>query len=170
LTTKRSKTKEAKPKRIKRVKRIPGTLTPAEQLKADKAKDARLRLIFNTCNEEYQKVLEFQNYACGVTGKQTPSLYLDHSHATGQLRGLLSYKINKGLGFFDDNPDYLRAAANYLENPPYTLVVGEDVYGVMGKVTAKPKDKKGKSKRFYGPDKTEKPQYRAALDKTKDTK
>jgi hypothetical protein len=161
LTTKRTK--------VKRVNRVRGTLTPEQQAKADKAKDTRLRKIFNTCNEEYQKVLEFQEFACGVTGQRTPSLYLDHNHATGQLRGLLSFKINKGLGLFDDNPAYLRAAADYLENPPYLLAIGEPIFGVMGRVTNKSKTKKGKNNRFYGPDGTDKPQPRAALIKTKTT-
>ena len=159
----KSKATKSSPKKP-RVKRVPRVLSPKEQAKADKAKDARLRLIFNTCSEEYEKVLEFQNNVCGVTKKPASTLYLDHDHADGKLRGLLSYKINKGLALFDDNPDYLRAAADYLEHPPFTLVTGENIYGVMGRVTKKAKNRR------YGPDGTKEPQPRAALMKSKENK
>jgi Recombination endonuclease VII len=131
----------------------------SSQATRDKARESRLRLIFNTCSEEYEKTLEFQNYVCGVTKKPASTLYLDHDHATGKLRGLISYRINKGLALFDDNPAYLRAAADYLENPPYTLAVGEDVYGVLGRVTKKAKNRK------YGPTGTKTPQPRAVFNK-----
>lgn len=44
------------------------------------------------------------------------SACIDHCHSKGHVRGILCRKCNSGLGMFFDNPDWLRAAARYLEN------------------------------------------------------
>jgi len=140
--------------RKKKVPKIKPLKSPIEAAKAAKARERRLQVIFNTCSTEYEKVLVYQNRACGVTKLPTSQLYLDHDHVSGLLRGLLSYKINKGLAYFNDDPNLLRNAADYLENPPYSAAVGEDVYGMLGRVTTKPKNRK------YGPLGTKEPQPR----------
>lgn len=60
--------------------------------------------------EQYELLLATP---CGVCGKL--SEVLDHCHATGIVRAALCSKCNKGLGHFEDSPDLLRAAAQYLE-------------------------------------------------------
>lgn len=52
--------------------------------------------------------------ATGRYGKPR-RLSRDHNHFTGNLRGLLCSRCNRGLGFFGDAPDLIRAAAAYLE-------------------------------------------------------
>ena len=128
-------------------------LTAAQ--KASRTQDARRRAIFNITSEEYEKILEYQNGVCFISQKvPKTSLHVDHCHKTGRVRGLLDPWINKGLSFFRDDPVMLRRAAEYLENPPVTAALGEDVYGVVGRVSRKA------SRRRYGPDGAKTPQQR----------
>lgn len=59
-----------------------------------------------------------QNGRCEICGcyeiELNKSLCVDHNHKTKKLRGLLCDKCNRGLGFFDDNPDLCREASKYL--------------------------------------------------------
>ena len=81
----------------------------------------RLRLL-GLDSSDYKEMLVSQDYSCKICGRETsdrkgsPSLCVDHCHKTNNIRGLLCAKCNKGLGLFLDNPAFLRAAADYLEN------------------------------------------------------
>ena len=70
---------------------------------------------------------------------------------------MLSAWANKGLAVFQDNPEWLRNAAEYLENPPVPRALGEEVYGVVGRVSRKV------GSRRYGPDGTKEPQPRVTI-------
>lgn len=53
---------------------------------------------------------------CGTTDmKQERQLHLDHNHTTGQLRGVLCSKCNRGLGHFNDCEELLQKAILYLD-------------------------------------------------------
>ena len=47
-------------------------------------------------------------------------LDLDHCHTTGQFRGWLCLACNPGIGMFQNSPELLRKAADYLEKNKQT--------------------------------------------------
>jgi len=126
----------------------------ASQSAAERKRSQRLKLLFNITAEEYDAVLKFQKGVCAITGKPSKRLVVDHDHATGLVRGFIDWKINRALEAFKDNPALLRRAADYLENPTVTAALGENVYGVVGRVTRKAKNRR------YGPHGTKQPQKR----------
>jgi hypothetical protein len=66
--------------------------------------------------EEFEEMLARQQGACGICERpfrRTP--HIDHCHASGTVRGLLCNKCNVGLGYYDDDPTFVRKAAHYLE-------------------------------------------------------
>ena len=70
--------------------------------------------------EEYNALREQQNYECALCKKHEDENYqglvIDHSHVTGKVRKLLCTSCNVGLGMFQDNPELLEKAAEYLRN------------------------------------------------------
>lgn len=42
------------------------------------------------------------------------AVHVDHNHHTGQIRQILCFACNRGLGKVNDNPDVLRAMIDYL--------------------------------------------------------
>jgi hypothetical protein len=100
-----------------------------------KTRERRLWTLFRLLPEEWQSILTFQGGVCAITGKPPVKVNLstDHNHLTGQIRGLLSIRANKGLAHFNDDPALLRKAADYLENPPAVKALGKKVFGLIGK-------------------------------------
>lgn len=74
--------------------------------------------------EKYNQMLEAQEGGCAICGdkqaktKRNGRFCIDHDHATGEVRGLLCSHCNRGIGLLGDNPDKLKAAAEYLLFPP----------------------------------------------------
>lgn len=61
---------------------------------------------------------------CAVCGRigVTRKLNVDHNHKTNEVRGVLCYRCNYGLSWFQDNPERMQAAAAYLAiTPRYRL-------------------------------------------------
>ena len=77
--------------------------------------------------EQYQRMLADLGGLCAISRKPpTPAprstpregeweLAVDHDHQTSVLRSLVTHKINLALGLFDDDPETLRLAADYIE-------------------------------------------------------
>lgn len=85
------------------------TTTP-EQRRAN-----NLRRKFGLSVQDWDNLYASQQSLCAICSRETP-LVVDHCHSTGTVRGLLCNNCNAGLGFFEDNPEYLRLAALYLED------------------------------------------------------
>jgi hypothetical protein len=67
--------------------------------------------------EQYEEAFSLQKGLCRLCGFPDPTgtLRADHSHVTRQPRSLLCNKCNTGLGIFQENPELLRKAADYLD-------------------------------------------------------
>jgi hypothetical protein len=63
---------------------------------------------------EADYLLRLQDGLCAIC-KVAPAQHVDHDHATGQVRALLCFNCNGGLGQFKDNPEALHAAAYYVQ-------------------------------------------------------
>jgi hypothetical protein len=103
----------------------------------EKRRAADLRWRYGLSPEDFAILLLHQGGACAICrdvfdgiGKQgTP--HLDHEHG-GEVRGILCNNCNRSLGGFKDDPDTLRAAIEYLANPPARVVVGKVVQLELG--------------------------------------
>lgn len=62
--------------------------------------------------EKYEAILA---RGCAICGSHGPRMALDHDHANGRIRDALCVSCNNGLGRFKDDPERLRAAADYIE-------------------------------------------------------
>jgi len=85
--------------------------------------ESRLKKRYGISSVDYHLILTKQNNSCAIckiTIDQHQSLKgkkrfsVDHCHKTGQVRGLLCYRCNMGLGYFKDDPDLTQAATAYL--------------------------------------------------------
>ena len=65
---------------------------------------------YGMSREEYDRFLE---RPCMICSGQ--SQVVDHDHKTGQVRGPLCHRCNRGLGFFLDDHDRLSSAVRYLK-------------------------------------------------------
>lgn len=71
--------------------------------------------------------LSLQNHMCAICETDLKTMrstrvHADHDHITRSPRGVLCQKCNAGLGMFGDSIKNLRAAINYLQDPPLSLI------------------------------------------------
>ena len=90
----------------------------------DKVRSKERRRRYHLSDEAFDAMLASQMHACATCkrpfGDKTPVVDHDHSCCPGAdscgkcVRGLLCQLCNRAIGFMGDNPDTLRAAADYV--------------------------------------------------------
>lgn len=93
------------------------------ELNKEQKRRSDLRNKFKMTLEEYNIILESQNFVCAIchqpetakgnNGNIKP-LAVDHCHSTGKIRGLLCMFCNTGLGKFKDDVVSLQSAVDYI--------------------------------------------------------
>lgn len=76
-----------------------------------------LKRMFGMSLDEYEQKAQEQGNVCAIckgTCKSGKRLAVDHDHETGKIRDLLCGNCNGGLGKFQDDPELLIKAAEYL--------------------------------------------------------
>ena len=88
--------------------------------------EARVQETYGLLPGEYDKLFEAQGGKCWICGgTRRGNLDVDHDHTTGAVRGLLCASDNrKVLKYARNDPERLRRAADYLENPPAQQILG----------------------------------------------
>ena len=83
---------------------------------ANGVRGRQLKKKYGISLEEYEILLARQHGVCAICEqKSSQTLCVDHCHVTGRVRGLLCRTCNMGLGYYSDNPAFMRNAAAYLE-------------------------------------------------------
>ncbi|MDQ4142737.1 MAG: endonuclease VII domain-containing protein [Actinomycetota bacterium] len=62
---------------------------------------------------ELNRMIEAQGGLCAIC-QVKPAAHVDHCHTTGKVRGVLCFNCNGGLGRFEDDPEVMRRAIEYL--------------------------------------------------------
>lgn len=85
-----------------------------------KYRSAQYKRKYGITYEEVQALKQGCNYTCEVCGLQETqalrgTLFVDHCHKTGRVRGMLCQRCNTILGQCEDSIETLKAAVTYLE-------------------------------------------------------
>lgn len=85
----------------------------------DEVRNQHLIRYYGITAADYDRLLAEQGGGCAICGITNPGrrefFDVDHCHLTGTVRGLLCETHNRGIGIFEDDPELLRRAAEYLE-------------------------------------------------------
>ncbi|MFI6503564.1 endonuclease VII domain-containing protein [Nonomuraea typhae] len=84
-----------------------------------------LKRRYGITEDDFERMLALQGGLCAIC-QVVPGTFVDHSHATGEVRGILCFNCNNALGHFGDDHVLMEAAALYLEGhvlwPDYVVL------------------------------------------------
>lgn len=91
------------------------------ELRSKYTRKARLKRSYGLTPEDFEAMMTKQSELCLICNKTMKrgirggdNAAIDHHHETGVVRGLLCGNCNRMIGFGQENPDILVAAAAYL--------------------------------------------------------
>jgi hypothetical protein len=103
--------RQRNPDRVKKLKRD-------EYLRnKDRYRSNTLLKMYGITLIQYNAILEAQGGVCAICKKECHTgrnLAVDHCHTTNKVRGLLCGHCNQAVGKFQDDPDLMVAAAQYI--------------------------------------------------------
>jgi hypothetical protein len=81
-------------------------------------RDIQLKSLYGITQADYDELLALQYGSCAICATTKPGTRgtwrVDHDHKTGQVRGLLCDRCNRGISWLQEDPDILMAAARYV--------------------------------------------------------
>lgn len=84
----------------------------------DRQRDYKYRINYGISIQDYNRMFTEQNGCCAICKRHqtefNKKLHVDHNHETGKVRGLLCHNCNLSLGRFQDSPEVLKAAWEYV--------------------------------------------------------
>lgn len=86
-------------------------------------RNAHLKRRYGLTHDDVAAMVEAQGGACAIC-RVRPAEHVDHDHETGDVRGILCFTCNVGLGNFGDDPDRMELAVRYLKKPTAEEHVG----------------------------------------------
>lgn len=79
-------------------------------------RNKHLKERYGLTHDEVAAMVEAQGGTCAICQVKDAE-HVDHDHETGEVRGILCFTCNVGLGNFNDDPERLLLAHRYLTRP-----------------------------------------------------
>jgi len=103
-----------------RIKNADAIKQYSKQYRIKNSKKNLLKYRYGISEDEYNEKQRTQNGRCAICNRPqsefTERFSVDHSHSTGQIRGLLCHRCNLGIGLFMDDDTLILKAYNYLKS------------------------------------------------------
>ncbi len=93
-------------------------------------RNLHLKRRYDLTSDEVAVMAEQQGGKCAIC-RDRAAEHVDHDHRTGEVRGILCFTCNVGLGNFRDDPDLMLKAHRYLTRRPGWVAVAPGVFQRM---------------------------------------
>lgn len=88
-----------------------------------------LKFTYGITLEHYEELLRQQGGRCAICAVKLQSgghSHVDHCHNKGEVRAILCTNCNRGLGHFQENPEFLERAATYIRKHRQSVDLPEE--------------------------------------------
>lgn len=106
------------------------SLKPKEN--PDHKYEKSIKARFGLTKKNYDEMLLKQNNKCAICNKDISEnkgkrFHIDHDHKTNTIRGLLCFRCNFGIGWFQENIEKFESALAYLKWPPNKIKIEKEI-------------------------------------------